>query len=86
MKPIQRAYLQLHLAVFLFGFTAILGKLISLSELSLVWWRMLITAISFLFIPGVIRAFRKVPTRLRWQMFGIGTIVAPTLGHFFRSS
>lgn len=76
MQPIQRAYLQLHLAVFLFGFTAILGELISLTELPLVWWRMLLTTVSFLFIPGVLQAFRKVPRRMRWQMLGIGSIIA----------
>ncbi len=76
MKPIQRAYLQLHTAVFLFGFTAILGKLISLSEISLVWWRMMITTISFLFIGGVIKAFKEVPNKQRIQLLGIGIIIA----------
>ncbi|MFT7588747.1 MAG: hypothetical protein ACI959_000959, partial [Limisphaerales bacterium] len=32
----KRAYAELHLAVFLFGFTAILGRLISLEETILV--------------------------------------------------
>ena len=45
-----RAYLELHLAVFLWGFTAILGDLIQLSALALVWWRGLITSISVLFL------------------------------------
>lgn len=34
--------LHLHLIVFIWGFTAILGKLISLEALPLVWWRMTI--------------------------------------------
>jgi len=51
MKPVTRAYLELHIAVFLFGFTAILGDLISLSATVLVWWRVLITCIS-LFLIG----------------------------------
>ncbi|RYY70498.1 MAG: EamA family transporter [Chitinophagaceae bacterium] len=41
----KKAFLQLHLAVFLAGFTAILGKLIQLSEGVLVWWRILLTVI-----------------------------------------
>jgi drug/metabolite transporter (DMT)-like permease len=45
-----RAYLELHLAVFLWGFTAILGDLIQLSALALVWWRVLLTSISVLFL------------------------------------
>ena len=45
-----RAYLELHIAVFLWGFTAILGDLIQLSALALVWWRVLLTSISVLFL------------------------------------
>lgn len=45
-----RAYLELHIAVFLWGFTAILGDLIQLSALALVWWRVLLTAISVVFL------------------------------------
>ncbi len=76
MEPLRRAYLQLHIAVFLFGFTAILGKLITLSELSLVWWRMLLTSISFLFFPKMLKMFKEIPVKMRWQLFGIGILVA----------
>lgn len=44
-----KSYLHLHLIVFIWGFTAILGKLISLDALSLVWFRMLF-AVGFIFI------------------------------------
>jgi drug/metabolite transporter (DMT)-like permease len=37
--------LHLHLIVFIWGFTAILGKLISLDALPLVWWRMSLAVI-----------------------------------------
>lgn len=76
MSEERKAYLQLHIAVFLFGFTAILGKLISLTELSLVWWRMLLTAVSFLFFPKMLALFRALPVKVRWQLFGIGVVVA----------
>lgn len=42
----QRAYLQMHFAIFLWGFTGILGKLISLQEFPLVWWRILLTVVA----------------------------------------
>ena len=42
-------YLHLHVIVFIWGFTAILGKLISLEALDLVWFRMLFAS---LFIVG----------------------------------
>ncbi len=41
-----RAYLKMHVAIILWGFTGILGKAITLSEGMIVWYRMLITAIS----------------------------------------
>ncbi len=37
MRAERRARLQIHLCVLLWGFTAILGKLITLSALDLVW-------------------------------------------------
>ncbi len=40
----------MHISVFLWGFTAILGKLITLSSIELVWWRMLFAFISLLFL------------------------------------
>ena len=44
-----KSYLHLHLIVFIWGFTAILGELISLDALPLVWFRMLM-AVSFIAI------------------------------------
>lgn len=41
------ALFQLHIAVLLWGFTGVFGKAISLQEIPLVWWRMLITFILF---------------------------------------
>ena len=36
----------MHTAIFLWGYTGILGRLISLSEFPLVWWRILLTVIA----------------------------------------
>jgi drug/metabolite transporter (DMT)-like permease len=46
----KKALIQLHLAVFLAGFTGILGKLITLNEGLLVWYRLLITVVSLYFL------------------------------------
>lgn len=55
-----KSYLHLHLIVFIWGFTAVLGALISLDALPLVWWRMAIaTTIILLFI-----GWKKIPLRL----------------------
>lgn len=51
MTPGSKSIFQLHLAVFLFGFTGILGKLILLPALILVWWRSLLSFV--LMIPNL---------------------------------
>jgi drug/metabolite transporter (DMT)-like permease len=41
----KKAFLQLHIAVFLAGFTGVLGRLITLNESVLVWYRMMIACV-----------------------------------------
>ncbi len=72
----KKALLQLHLAVFLAGFTAILGKLIGLNEGLLVWYRLLLTVLTL----GAILYFKKkwnvIPAKEAAQIFAVGVIVA----------
>jgi len=86
MKPTQRAYLELHFAVFLFGFTAILGKLITLSALVMVWWRVLITCISLLFLIQFGKKLKEIPRSLILKYMGIGILVAVHWICFFGSA
>ncbi len=72
----SRAYAELHLAVFLWGFTAILGDLISLSAVTLVWWRVLLTSISLLAFVKIGRILREVGRRQALIFAGLGCIVA----------
>jgi drug/metabolite transporter (DMT)-like permease len=76
MQPVTKARLQIHFCVLLWGFTAILGKLITLTALSLVWWRMLLVFGALLLMPKVRRGLQAMPPRLRWTYAGIGTLVA----------
>ena len=76
MPPASRARLQVHFCVLLWGFTAILGKQITLGALSLVWWRMLLVTAALLLLPRVWRGIRAMPTRLRWAYAGIGALVS----------
>lgn len=71
----NRAYAQLHLAIFLFGFTAILGRLISLSAMEIVWYRLLLAALSMLLLPQLYRGLRTIEPRHLWQLAGIGFLV-----------
>ncbi len=67
-------YAHLHLLVFIAGFTAILGQLISIEAVSLVWYRMLIALI----FMGVYVYFSKAKIRISRQsmlMLGFAGIV-----------
>jgi drug/metabolite transporter (DMT)-like permease len=76
MSPAQRAQWQIHFCVLLWGFTAILGKLITLPALPLVWWRMLMVTAVLALLPKVWRALRAMPRRLVFAYAGIGALVA----------
>lgn len=71
-----RAYAELHLAVFLWGFTAILGDLISLNAVVLVWWRVLLTSLSLLVFVRAGRLVAEVGRRQLLIFAGLGCIVA----------
>ena len=76
MSPTANARLQIHFCVLLWGFTAILGKLITLAALPLVWWRMLLVSATLLLVPRVWRALAAMTARLRLAYAGIGVLVA----------
>jgi len=73
---LKRAYLQLHFAVVLLAFTAILGDLITLSASVLVWWRTWIAALGI----AVFLIYKK-KLRLDWlqqkkKIYVLGAMVA----------
>jgi drug/metabolite transporter (DMT)-like permease len=74
-KSVKRAYLQIHVAVLLFGLTAILGDLIKVSALSIVWWRVLLTSASFLFLVNF-KHLKSIPRPVLFRLFGIGALIA----------
>src|SRR5580698_7087757 len=76
MQPVSKARLQIHFCVLLWGFTAILGKLITLPALPLVWWRMLLVVVTLLLMPKVWRGLSAMPARLVWAYAGIGVLVS----------
>lgn len=70
------AYFQIHTAVLLFGFTAILGKLIVFDQLALVWHRLWISVLGLFFVPNVIRGIRKISKQDLFRFMGIGVLVS----------
>lgn len=81
----RKAFLQLHIAVFLAGFTAILGKLISLNEGLLVWYRLLLTVV----VLGAIMFYQKqvgiVNRKDLLKIAGVGGIIAAHWVTFYGS-
>jgi drug/metabolite transporter (DMT)-like permease len=75
LSDTKKAYLQIHIAVLLYGFTAILGDLIQLSSLMLVWWRVLIACSSLFLLLRFGRSLRGIPPRLVLTYLFIGFIV-----------
>lgn len=69
-------YLHLHFIIFIWGFTAILGELITIEALPLVWYRMLIASgFVYLFIYAR-KISLKVSRKLFFTLFTAGTIIA----------
>jgi len=76
MAPARKALLQIHLCVVIWGFTAILGKLISLPAFALVWWRMCLVVVALAFIPAFWRGLQRMSLRTVGIFAGIGVVVA----------
>lgn len=75
----RSAQFRLHLIVFLWGFTAILGKLITVDALELVFYRMLFAALFlYLFIRVVKKQSMKVSRKLFCQLIGVGGLMGDT--------
>ncbi len=71
----QTAYFQIHIAVILFGFTAILGDLIQLPAIVLVWWRVLITSASLLFFIKFGKTLAQIPAKQIRAYIIIGVLI-----------
>src|ERR1041384_7826468 len=76
MTPHARALFQLHVCVVLWGFTAIFGKLITLTASQLVWWRMLLVTLALATVPRVWRAVRGMSARDVAAYAGVGCVIA----------
>ncbi len=72
----KKAFLQLHIAVFLAGFTGILGRLITLNEGMIVWYRLLLTAATMWILFGLMNKLRKIPLIDILKISGVGFIAA----------
>ncbi|OYW15961.1 MAG: EamA family transporter [Sphingobacteriales bacterium 12-47-4] len=81
----RKAFLYLHISVFLAGFTGIIGKYITLNEAMLVWYRLLISAATMWILFSLRGRIKKIPVRDIAGLFGIGLLAALHWVSFFGS-
>lgn len=80
-----KSYLLLHFIVFIWGFTAILGALISLDALPLVWWRMSIAVIFILIYIKFKKIDLKIPRKTLFAFLFAGLVIALHWLTFFKA-
>ncbi len=80
-----KSYLNLHLIVFIWGFTAVLGDLITLKDASLVWYRMLLAATMLLAFATIMRRALWLPKMEVLKLFVVGLLIAIHWIFFFHA-
>lgn len=80
-----KSYLHLHFIVFVWGFTAVLGALISLNALPLVWYRMSIASVFIVLYIWFQKGSYKVPTRAVLGFLFAGLIITLHWLTFFKA-
>ena len=71
MDETKKGFVQLHLSVLLAGFTGLFGKLITLNEVDIVWYRMLFTTSILLVFTGL----PKVSGKKFLELSGCGALL-----------
>ena len=72
----KQSFLKLHLAILLAGFTGVLGRLITLDEGILVWYRMAISSLGLFGLAAIGRNLRLPSRSDLLSLLGVGGIVA----------
>lgn len=86
MQKIElKNYLHLHLIVFIWGFTAILGALISIDAIPLVWYRMLFAVFFVLIYMLLTKNTLKVAPKSLIKFFIGGVLIAVHWIAFFKA-
>jgi drug/metabolite transporter (DMT)-like permease len=72
----KKAFFQLHIAVFLAGFTGVLGRLITLNEGLLVWYRLLISSVTMWILFSLTKKLQRISINDMLKLSGIGFLAA----------
>jgi drug/metabolite transporter (DMT)-like permease len=85
MVPMRKAFIQLHVSILLAGFTGVLGKVITLNEGLLVWYRILISIAIMLFLLPLASLRKDMTWPAALRMMGVGALLALHWVFFFGS-
>ena len=80
-----KSLLHFHFIVFIFGFTAILGSLISIESLPLVWYRMLIAFLFLILFAIIFKINIKVSKKLLIKLIICGALISLHWITFFKA-
>jgi drug/metabolite transporter (DMT)-like permease len=79
-------HILMHVIIFMWGFTGILGKLIHLPTLQLVWYRILIAGLAMVIGLKLLGFPMRIPNKKRrLQVLGVGVLVATHWLTFYES-
>jgi len=81
----KKSYLVLHFAVILAGFTGIFGKLISLNEGLLVWYRVFFSAIILFLVLKLFRVATNIKIKEKFDIAKIGMFITIHWVFFYAS-
>jgi drug/metabolite transporter (DMT)-like permease len=81
----KKSYLVLHIAVILAGFTGIFGKLISLNEGLLVWYRVLFSSIILLLVVKLSKISTNISRQKKFDIAKIGMFITIHWVFFYAS-
>lgn len=80
-----KSYIKLNWIVFIWGFTAILGRLITLDALPLVWFRMLFAVVIIFIYNKITNTSIKLPKKVILKFLVAGLVIALHWFTFFRA-
>lgn len=72
----KEAFIKLHLSVLIAGGTGIFGRLITLNEGLLVWYRMLLAGVLFYIVLFLLKKLRKLSARDALRIASVGLLLA----------
>lgn len=81
----KESFIKLHLSILIAGATGVFGKLISLNEGLLVWYRMLMAGLILAVFLCVKKKLHKVALKDAWEMGRVGLLLAAHWVFFYAS-